>query len=186
MGGLTRGSELNTFEIAGELARRLQASCFYLAAPIYAGSRRSRDTILAQDVFTEMTQRMRAVEIGFLSLGDLSRRSLLIRHGLPADVAPGELAAAGAVGDVLGQFIDAAGARIGHPLNDRALGLSLQELRRIPTVILAAGGTHKAPVIAGALRGGLGRVLISDEAAARSVLALARPKARGRAGRRMA
>lgn len=181
MGGLTRGSELNTFEIASELARRLGASCFYLAAPIYAGSRRSRDTILAQDVFTEMTERMRAVEIAFLSLGDLSPRSLLIRHGLPADVAPAELAAAGAVGDVLGQFIDAEGARIAHALNDRAVGLSLEELRRIPAVILAAGGTHKAPVIAAALRGGLGRVLISDEAAANAVLALARPDARARA-----
>ncbi|HEV8095164.1 MAG TPA: sugar-binding domain-containing protein, partial [Burkholderiales bacterium] len=40
MGGLSQGLELNTFEIAGELAKRLQARCSYLAAPIYTSSAR--------------------------------------------------------------------------------------------------------------------------------------------------
>src|SRR3954470_12329110 len=53
IGGLTFGFDLNTFEIASELARRWNAQCHYLAAPIYAGSRKSHDTILAQDVFEE-------------------------------------------------------------------------------------------------------------------------------------
>jgi lsr operon transcriptional repressor len=38
MGGLTRGLEINTFDIVSELARRLSSQCQYLAAPIYAGS----------------------------------------------------------------------------------------------------------------------------------------------------
>src|SRR5438876_11674967 len=53
MGGLSRGLELNTFEIAGELARRQHAKCRYLAARSYASSRRSGDTFLAQEVEAE-------------------------------------------------------------------------------------------------------------------------------------
>jgi len=178
MGGLTRGSELNTFEIARELARRLGASCFYLAAPIYAGSPRSRDTILAQDVFADILARIRAAEVAFLSLGDLSPRSLLIRHGLPPDISVDELREAGAVGDVLGQFIDRSGRPVAHPLNRRVVGLPLEQLSRIPAVILAAGGVHKAPVIAATLHGRLARVLISDEATVLAALDLAAGRTR--------
>ena len=53
MEGLTRGLEINTFDIVSALARRLNSECRYLAAPIYAGSPRSRDTIVARDVFRD-------------------------------------------------------------------------------------------------------------------------------------
>ncbi|WP_426954294.1 sugar-binding transcriptional regulator [Muricoccus radiodurans] len=174
MGGLTQGSELNSFETAGELARRLNAQCAYLAAPIYAGSAASRDTIVAQDVFAEALARIEAVDLALLSLGDLSPRSLLIRHGLPRDVTAKELRAAGAVGDVLGQFLDAAGQPIAHPINDRVIGLPSARLAAVRTVVLAAGGANKRAVIAAALRGGIPKVLISDEDTARAALKLAR------------
>lgn len=172
MGGLTQGLELNSFETAGELARRLNAQCSYLAAPIYAGSAASRDTLVAQDVFAEVFARIRSVDLALLSLGDLSRRSLLIRHGLPKDVTVAALRDAGAVGDVLGQFLDAEGRPVRHPINDRVIGLPWAELARVRTVALAAGGRNKVAIIAAALRGGVAKVLVSDEDTARAALDL--------------
>lgn len=163
MGGLTYGYDLNTFEIASELARRWNARCHYLAAPIYAGSRRSRDVILDQDVFREAFDRLRQCEIAVLSIGDLTPRSLLIRNGLPRDVTAAELAACGAVGDILGQFVDSKGREIAHALNSRAIAFALTDLRQIPTVILASGGEHKVAAIVAALSSGLIDVLICDE-----------------------
>jgi lsr operon transcriptional repressor len=174
MGGLTYGIELNTFEIASELARRWHAECHYLAAPIYAGTPESRDTIVAQDVFEEAFARIRATDVAVLSAGDLTDRSLLIRYGLPRDVGVEDLAAAGAVGDMLGQFIDAQGQPIDHPINRRAIALPHDALRSIPTVILASGGINKAGIIAAALRARLASVLITDERAASAVLKLMR------------
>jgi lsr operon transcriptional repressor len=163
MGGLPQGLELNTFEVAGELARRLQAHCNYLAAPIYAGSARSRDTILAQEVFQDVLARLGSIELALLSLGDLSPRSLLVRHGLPRDVPVDELRAKGAVGDVLGQFLNGRGQPIAHPINRRAIALPLEELAKVRTVTLIAGGANKMRIIAAALLGGFADVLISDE-----------------------
>ncbi|WP_204314970.1 sugar-binding domain-containing protein, partial [Klebsiella pneumoniae] len=85
------------------------AQCNYLAAPIYAGSAASRDIILAQDVFQESFQRLATNDVAIMSIGDLSRRSLLIRYGLPRDVTVDSLRAAGAVGDIMGTFLDAHG-----------------------------------------------------------------------------
>lgn len=170
MGGLTYGIEINTFEIASHFARLWQAQCHYLAAPIYAGTPQSRDTILAQDVFETAFARIQATDIAILSAGDLSERSLMVRYGLPGDVRVEELATAGAVGDMLGQFIDRGGEAIAHPINRRAIALPLDDLRKIPTVILASGGINKAEVIAATLRGKLASVLITDEDAAAAVL----------------
>ncbi|TCR65285.1 sugar-binding transcriptional regulator [Bosea sp. BK604] len=175
MGGLTYGIEINTFEIASRFAGLWEAECHYLAAPIYAGTPQSRDTILAQDVFEAAFARIRATDVAILSAGDLSERSLLMRYGLPGDVGAAELVEAGAVGDVLGQFIDRDGHSIAHPINRRAIALPLAELSQIPTVILASGGLNKAAVIAASMRSRLASVLITDEDTAAAVLASAAP-----------
>ncbi|CAN5516867.1 sugar-binding transcriptional regulator [soil metagenome] len=174
MGGLTQGSELNTFEIASEFARRVNAQCNYLAAPIYSGSPKSRDTILAQDVFRETFQRLAAIDVALMSVGDLSRRSLLIRYGLPRDVTVESLRASGAVGDIMGTFLDAAGQPVRHPVNKRVIALPIDMLRKIDTVIVASGGLNKIAVLASILRGNLCNVLIADEASARAALGIVR------------
>ena len=176
MGGLPQGLELNTFEIAGELAKRLQARCSYLAAPIYASSARSRDTILEQEVFQPLLARLAKVEAAVLSLGDLSTRSLLIRHGLPSDVSIDELRSKGAVGDVLGQFLDQQGRPIAHGINRRAIALPLADLAKIRTVMLVAGGSNKIGIIGAALNGGFARVLVTDDRTVTKALAVAERK----------
>lgn len=174
MGGLTHGLELNTFEIASEFARRINGQCNYLAAPIYAGSPRSRDTILDQDVFQETFQRLATNDVALVSVGDLSRRSLLIRYGLPRDVTVESLRAAGAVGDIMGTFLDPWGKPVKHALNRRVIAAPVDMLRDIATVIVASGGLNKTAILAGVLRARLCSVLVIDEAAARAVLGILR------------
>ena len=174
MGGLTHGLELNTFEIASEFARRINGQCNYLAAPIYAGSPKSRDTILAQDVFRETFQRLATCDVALMSVGDLSRRSLLIRYGLPRDVTIDSLRTAGAVGDIMGTFLDSRGQPVKHPLNNRVIATPVDMLRDIATVIVASGGLNKTAILAAMLRAKLCSVLVVDEATGRAVLGLLR------------
>jgi lsr operon transcriptional repressor len=174
MGGLTRGLEINTFDVVSELARRLNSQCQYLAAPIYAGSPASRDTIMAQDIFRDAFRRIETDELAVLSVGDVSKRSMLVHYGLPEDVGIRELRAAGAVCDVIGQFIDARGRPVDHPLNRRAIALPLEGLLRVPTVVFAAGGRYKVHAIAAVLRGGYGSVFVCDETTARAAADIAR------------
>ena len=174
MGGLTRGLEINTFDIVSELARRLNSQCQYLAAPIYAGSPESRDTIMGQDVFRDAFRRIETNELAVLSIGDVTKRSMLVRYGLPEDVSIRALRDAGAVCDIIGQFIDEHGRPIDHPLNRRAIALPLRDLPHVRTVVFAAGGRHKVHALAAVLRGRFGSVLVSDETTARAAAAIAR------------
>ncbi len=171
MGGLTRGSDLNSFEITTRLADLLGAQHSYFTAPLYAGSAASRDTIMQLDVFRDLLKKLRGVDAMAMAAGDLSQRSLLMRDGLPADTTMEELLALGGVGDVLGTVIDAQGRPVDHPINERVIGIGLHDLACIPNVILAAGGAHKVPVIRALLGLGLINTFVTDEATARDLLA---------------
>lgn len=171
MGGLTRGSDLNSFEITTRLADLVGARHSYFTAPLYAGSAQSRDTIMSLDVFREVLGKLRSVDAMAMAAGDLSRRSLLMRDALPSDVTIAELVAAGGVGDLLGTVIDAEGRTLDHPINERVIGIGLHDLTAIPNVILAAGGLHKVAVIRAALRRGVVSTLVTDEATAQALTA---------------
>ncbi|WP_431300338.1 sugar-binding transcriptional regulator [Tabrizicola sp. BL-A-41-H6] len=171
MGGLTQGSDLNSFEITTRLADLLGAQHSYFTAPLYAGSRESRDTIMQLDVFREVLEKLRGVDAMAMAAGDLSPRSLLMRDGLPKDVTVEELRALGGVGDVLGTVIDAEGQPIAHPINERVIGIGLEDLGGIANVILAAGGTYKLAVNRAILRRGVVDTFVTDEATARALLA---------------
>jgi DNA-binding transcriptional regulator LsrR (DeoR family) len=171
MGGLMRGSEINTFEIVRGFAQVLKAQCHYFAAPIYAESPQSREAIIAQSVFERIFRQTCEVDISYLSVGDVTGQSLQVRYGLPAGTDVGDLIAAGAVGDLLGHYIDAEGRPIDHPLNQQMLAPGLADYRNIPCRIVASGGTHKQAVLRATIRAGLATVLVTDENSAQALLA---------------
>ena len=125
-----------------------------------------RALFLSQRIFREHLEKCRKLDAALLVAGDLSQRSYLIAHGMPEAFRVEELAEAGAVGDVLGRFLDTDGNEIPHPLNDRAIGLELDALQAIPEKVLAAGGPHKVRIIRAAARRGLVNTLITDDVTA--------------------
>jgi DNA-binding transcriptional regulator LsrR (DeoR family) len=169
MGGLTRGSGTNTFEVVTEFARLLGAECYYVAAPIYCPSMESRLTLLTHYGLAEVMRRAREGSIALLSCGDLSSRSLLASTHIVSENL-NELIAAGAVGDILGTFLDEYGRPVEHPLNQRVMALSPQELKVYPVSILASGGLGKFPIIRAILNARYIRRLVTDESVAEALL----------------
>jgi DNA-binding transcriptional regulator LsrR (DeoR family) len=73
----------------------------------------------------------------------------------------------GAVGDVLGNYVDAEGRSVASPHSNRLIGLSVDQLRRIETVVAVVSEAGKLQAINGVLRAGVVDVLIVDEGNAR-------------------
>lgn len=94
-------------------------------------------------------------------------------HLEPAEKA--EFLAHNPVGDICGQFFDARGEILGPPTSERIVGISLEQLKQIPTVVGLAGGSEKATGVAGALRTGvLDVIVLDDELAAATIKVLQR------------
>lgn len=169
MGGIARGSDVNGYEITTRLADLCNAQHSFFLAPIYAGSAASRRVFMEQDVIAQALDKIRGCQAMALATGDLTR-SLLVRDALPRDVTAGELVSLGGVGDIIGNILDADGNPVAHDLNNRLIGLTLDDLRQVPNVILAAGGAHKVPIIRAALRAGIVNTLVTDENTATALL----------------
>lgn len=78
---------------------------------------------------------------------------------------------AGAVGEISYRFFDKDGRQVTTPLNDRVIGISVDELRRADRVMAVAGGVAKTVAIQGALKLGIIDILVTDKFTAARLLA---------------
>lgn len=173
MGGTSRGASFNTFSIASSLAERLGAKYSLLTAPVYLSEGVDRDAFLSQELFEEHFAKFELLDAAILTASDVSDRSFLVANGLPREVTPQMLMDAGAIGDVLGRFLDQDGKPIDHPIDARTVGVSIETVARIPLKILAAAGPHKVEIIRAAAKAGLIDILVTDDVTAELLIARA-------------
>jgi DNA-binding transcriptional regulator LsrR (DeoR family) len=82
-----------------------------------------------------------------------------------------DLLSKGAVGSINLRYFNAAGVVVPSELHERVIGLTLDEMRKIPRVIGVAGGASKRKAIRAALDARLIRGLVTDQVTAAHMLA---------------
>ena len=159
--------------LAQSLSRQLGCGCRYLHAPLIVENAGMRDALMQERTIRDSLERARGADVALVGIGtpDPDLYSLIRAGYLPREAA-GELAAAGVVGDICAQHYDCRGQVLNLDINRRAVGIDLETLAQVPTVIGVAGDARKAAAILGALRGGHLKALITDERAAVEVLRL--------------
>ena len=177
VGGLSQVSSAPTGqELVRELAVRLGARYRYLHAPAVLDRSEAVTALRRDRSIAEALQAARRSDIALVGIGAVGHGSseAIVTQMRLSDAESGEFRAAEPAGDICARFFD----RLGRPFlgaaNDRILGITLEELREIPTVVGVATGREKGPGLVGALRGGFLDMLCCDEAAARAVLELTR------------
>ena len=70
---------------------------------------------------------------------------------------------AGGVGDIGLRFFDVDGQPVKMPLDERVIGMTLDDLSKIDRVIALAGGQSKTLAIHGALKSGVIDLLVTDK-----------------------
>jgi DNA-binding transcriptional regulator LsrR (DeoR family) len=172
LGGMTHSRAVNPSAVARRIADAFGADCYQLTAPVMVANESVRAALWSEPGLRELLERARRVDLALVSVGDVSEEATLFRQGLLPRPALASLQAAGAVGDVLCHFIDAEGKVVDHPVNRRVVAVDLDDLRRVPRIVVAAGGRRKVAAIRAALKGTGAGVLITDEGAARGLLGI--------------
>jgi DNA-binding transcriptional regulator LsrR (DeoR family) len=163
LGGLTRVSGVNPSEFAWRLADRLSAECYLMAAPVFAPDVRTRQSLQTHAGIQEIFNQANRLDLAILSVGDLTPLSTVSEYSLLERDELMSLRAAGAVGDILCQFIDADGKIIDHPVNERVIAIDPRELAGARKIVLASGGWQKYEVINAAMKLLRPHVLVTDE-----------------------
>ena len=129
LGGLTRGSALNVYEIASRLAELFAAECFYIAAPIFTDTEATRDLLIRQPILEDAFEHARKVDLAFVSVGGLDLKATNFRLGARStSTTSPRCARRGAVGDICAHWIDETAAVVDHPLNRRVIALSRRSI----------------------------------------------------------
>lgn len=157
--------------VATSIAHSGDGQATLLPVPAIVERAGTKAALMAETFVTETLARARTADALLFSLGALSSRSVLVHSGAVTPDELRRLRAVGACGDVLGHFITADGRIADRDMEDRTIGLTLDDLRSATESIAVAAGPGKARVITASLTSGLCSVLITDADAAREVLA---------------
>jgi len=157
--------------IAQLLAQKLGGRYRYLHAPLVVDSEEVCRGLLADSTIAETLDLAAGADLALVGVGTVDpERSSLVRAGYLSPAGVEALRALGAVGDVCARYYDREGAPVDARIDRRIVGLGLDALKRIPTVLAVAGGAVKAESLLGALRGRYLDVLVTDRDAAEFLL----------------
>lgn len=158
-------------DISRRLSQLLNSQLTLLPAPGIVGSEEAKKVLLADRQVKGALDMFSAIDILCVGLGALKTNPVLDRDSqeLPSHLYE-EMNNSNAVGDIALRFFDIDGQEINSSLKDLVIGISIEELKAIKTVVGIAGGTEKTDVIRGALNGKLIDVLITDSQVAQILM----------------
>ena len=174
MGGSPRvDNPTNPNEICRALAERCGGRAESLYAPAYVESAEMRDRLFEQEAVAHTLDVAARASVALVGIGGTDDDCTMVRSGCLSLAEIARLREQGAVGDVLGNYVDLGGNLIASPHSSRLVALSIDDLRRIETVIAVVSESEKLMAILGVLRAHVVDVLVVDEANARAALELA-------------
>lgn len=180
IGGTLRDGELiDADHISRNLARKFNATSETLYAPAYVENRELKKAFLQNRVIKETLERASKADIAVVGLGDMNENSYMVQLGwfTPQEIMHASINQ-GAIGEIAGYgFFDIQGRPVDTVMNDRVIGLTIEELRNIPCVIAIASENTKAMAILGALRSGVIDIIATSSSNARTILNLQQNKA---------
>ena len=159
------GSLSNT--VAEQFAVTGGGEAWLLPLPAILGSSESRRVLERDPIVGQVMRMARETPFACFGIGLVSGSSVLVESGYLTDAEVADLGARGAVGDILGRFVDAQGEPVDRDLDDRTVGLPLAALREKPLSIAVAAQADKARAVRACLAAGYANVLICDAATAR-------------------
>jgi DNA-binding transcriptional regulator LsrR (DeoR family) len=166
LGSLTRRAAANPYDVIHKLAEITGGEGYFMPAPFFADSLQDKRVLLAQKSLRDVLALAERARLHVVGIGEVGPDAHLLTSAMLTPEEFAALARAGAVGEVLGQFLDAEGRPVAAEVNRRAVAMELGRLRG-RDVVAVAGGEGKAAAVAAVLRSGLLTGLITDAATAR-------------------
>jgi DNA-binding transcriptional regulator LsrR (DeoR family) len=165
LGGMGDASvQTHATQLTARLAKLTGGEPRLLLVQGITSSREAKLVMLADPVVRETMDLFGRLSLAIVGIGAVEPSELLARSGNTfSKQEMAMLHEAGAVGEISYRFYDEAGRPVETPLNDRVIGISLEDLKRADRVMALAGGESKTQAIAGALKLGVVDVLVTDK-----------------------
>jgi DNA-binding transcriptional regulator LsrR (DeoR family) len=163
-------------EVALQVAQKLGSMerLVLIPVPFILDSESIRDALLRDTGVRRAIARLARCSVAVVGIGALDARTTRGQVLPVSDTELAEIRDVGAAGEICTRFFDEFGQACMTSLDRRMVAIDLTDFRAVPLVIGVAAGKHKAAAILGAVRGGYIKSLVTDDATAKQVLAMAR------------
>jgi len=159
-------SDSHGSDLARRLANALQARPRLLPAPGVVRSRQIRDSLFHDPQIAGTLQMANSADLAVVGIGTLNEGAVLRAGTILSSADVTRLKRKRVVGNICLHFFDADGQSVSDEIDERMIGLTLSEIRRLPRVIAIASGPAKFAAIRAALTGRFVTVLITDRGTA--------------------
>ncbi|NDL62181.1 sugar-binding transcriptional regulator [Acerihabitans arboris] len=175
IGGTHRpGDAINADHVCRRIARKFGGSSETLYAPAYVENRALKEAFMQNGTIKETLDRARKADVALVGIGDMNEDSYMVQLGwfTRHEIIDASLNQ-GVIGDIAGyDFFNTQGQHVDTVMSDRVIGLSIDELRKIPCVIAIASENNKSLAILGALRTGAIDIIATSALNIRTLLNL--------------
>ena len=172
LGGIAAARRFNPAEFAWQFAELFQGEGFLIPAPAVVDSPETKHALLERCGLSAIFEMADNLDVVLLSCGGIGSLTTSYRTGYLSEADRRSLIEAGAIGDVLYNFIDEMGNLVEHEVNNRVISVNLARLRRTPERVLISGGKDKLIAMHAAITTVAPTTLILDEQTAIALLAV--------------
>jgi DNA-binding transcriptional regulator LsrR (DeoR family) len=169
IGAIAADGSCTRYDVPLWMAEKTQGRYFILPAPLFADSEQDRTLWCNHRIYRTVNEKASQADVTFLGIGTIGYQCPLHQDGFISAEEVERLAAANAVAEMLGHFIDSEGRRVASELDQRLTSVNLRQQPEKPVIALA-GGAEKHRAIRAALLGRWINGLVTDEESAQALL----------------
>jgi len=162
---------------SSNVARKLGAKCLNLHVPAVLSAAEVATVLRKEPIIAAQLEATRTCNKSLFAVGSCDHDSHIVSSGVSTPEELDWYVDHGAAGVLCGRFIDAAGNPLPGPLDERMMGVDLEDLRGKEMGMLVSLGEEKVVPMISAIRGGYVTHLVTGQSAARRLLDMAAAEA---------
>jgi len=163
-GGVSRSvSPTGAGQLLEAVGFAMNASIYHLPVPAVVDSAEVSKQLYQERSVRDVMSLVKKIDIAVFSIGIPGPNSILHLSGyLSAEEFEVLIQERGAVGDICSRYFNSQGEIAWPELDERTIGISIEDLKKIPRKICVAYGKHKSSAIKTAIHSGYINTLVAD------------------------
>ena len=171
MGGVDLKNEaLHSNQLCFRLASKYNCDVNFFYAPVKAESIEQKNMLMESKLVQNALYNAKNVDIGIFGVGNPANQSTYQKLKYLSDAELSEFSKKGVIGDVCTSFYNRKSEMVKSKLSEHLIGLNLEDLKKIPEVIVLATGIQKTVSVMTLLENHYIDTLIADFELAKNLI----------------
>lgn len=162
---------LHSNQLVQNMAQKMRATAHYLYVPAMVSSITLKRELEQDATISRVLEEGKTVDLGLFGIASLEEGNTMVQTGYITVDEVHRFQEMGVIGDINSQFFDKHGESI-RGINEQVMGLSLEDVKQIPTKIVTAYGGSKAAAVRVGIENQMVNILITTDETAQEILSM--------------